>query len=619
MVILTALDLSIKFGTQVVLDHANLTINESERIGVVGRNGAGKSTLLRILAGAMAPDDGEIKARRSLTVKYVAQECELDQTKTVLENIKDGASHIFKMIEDYEGGDCDHDELEHSLTLCDGWDIENHIKVAMQELNAPPADKLCSDLSGGERRRVGICRAIVSRPNLLILDEPTNHLDTSSIEWLENFLKSYGGTSLFVTHDRYFLDQVATRVIDVDNGAIYSYEGNYSAYIEGKAARDAKMELQEQKRKDYIRREIDWIRRGPKARGTKAKYRVDKFNEAKSAKFYTSEDEVELVIPPPPKMGNVILELNDVSMERGGKKLFNDLNFEFERGTCLGIVGKNGTGKSTLLKLILGELEPKSGSVRVGQNTQFNYIDQERFLLDENKTVMEEAADGKEYVMLGDHKLSAWTYLKRFLFTDERIRQNVKQLSGGEKNRLLLAKMIKYGGNFLILDEPTNDLDLATLRVLEEALEYFPGCVVVVSHDRYFLNRICSHILAFEGDGSYYLNDGDYDYYVTKKMEKESQLKAAVEQKKSEVAKPKAQAKKSSLSWAENKEFETIEDDIMEAETAVEELEEMMSAPDFYEKHGDRLAEITAELDAAKEKASQLYERWEFLSAKKDS
>lgn len=612
MVILSALDVSIKFGIQVILDKANLTINHGERIGVVGKNGAGKSTLLKILSKTIAPDDGEITSRRGLQVKYVSQDCELDLSKTVIENIRDGASRIYKMLEEYESGEGDLHEMEHALTECDGWDIDNHIKIAMQELNVPPSDKLCSDLSGGEKRRVGICRAIVSRPDLLILDEPTNHLDTGSIEWLENFLKSYSGTSLFVTHDRYFLDQVATRVIDVDKGQINSYDGNYSAYLTGKAERDAKLEILEQKRKDYIRREIDWIRRGPKARGTKAKYRIQKFDEAKNAKFYSAESDVDLIIPPPPKMGNIILELNEVSMERGGKKLFDNLDFTFERGTCLGIVGKNGTGKSTLLKLVLDELKPVGGNIRVGQNTVFNYIDQNRFLLDEDKTVMEEATDGKEYVMLGDHKLSAWTYVKRFLFTDEQIRQSVKQLSGGEKNRLLLAKMIKYGGNFLILDEPTNDLDLATLRILEEAIENFPGCVMVVSHDRYFLNRICTHTLAFEGDGRYFLNDGNYDYYLEKKKQLEATRKTAVVKKEKVVEKPK----KKGLSWAEKKEFETIEDDIMTAETTVEEIETTMAASDFYEKYGSELQSFTRSLEEAKEKVAHLYDRWDYLNEK---
>lgn len=612
MVILSALDISIKFGIQVILYKANLTINHGERIGVVGKNGAGKSTLLKILSKTIAPDDGEITSRRGLQVKYVAQDCELDLSKTVIENIRDGASRIYKMLEEYESGEGDLHEMEHALTECDGWDIDNHIKIAMQELNVPPSDKLCSNLSGGEKRRVGICRAIVSRPDLLILDEPTNHLDTGSIEWLENFLKSYSGTSLFVTHDRYFLDQVATRVIDVDKGQINSYDGNYSAYLTGKAERDAKLEILEQKRKDYIRREVDWIRRGPKARGTKAKYRIQKFDEAKSAKFYSEESDVDLIIPPPPKMGNIILELNDVSMERGGKKLFDNLDFTFGRGTCLGIVGKNGTGKSTLLKLVLDELKPIGGNIRVGQNTVFNYIDQNRFLLDEEKTVMEEATDGKEYVMLGDHKLSAWTYVKRFLFTDEQIRQSVKQLSGGEKNRLLLAKMIKYGGNFLILDEPTNDLDLATLRILEEAIENFPGCVMVVSHDRYFLNRICTHTLAFEGDGTYFLNDGNYDYYLEKKKQLDAAAKTPVVKKEKVVEKPK----KKGLSWAEKKEFETIEDDIMTAEMAVEEIETTMAEPDFYDKHGNELQTFTKNLQDAKEKVTHLYERWDYLNEK---
>ncbi len=611
MVILTAQEISIKFGMQVIFDEASLTINDRERIGIVGKNGAGKSTFLKILAEELLLDDGKISRRKKLTSHYIAQECELDPEKTVLENVQDGARHIYQLLEEYESGEGDHEEIEHQLTLCNGWDIDNNIKTAMQALRLPPADKNCTALSGGERRRVGLCRAIVSQPELLILDEPTNHLDTISIQWLEEFLRSYPGTVMFITHDRYFLNQVSSRVLEVDAGKIYSYNGDYSDYLEAKAARMAKLEILENKRQSYIRREIDWIRRGPKARGTKAKYRIQKFDEAKHSKFFSTEDDVELMIPPPPKMGNIILEINDLAMERGGKKLFKDLTFTFERGTVLGVVGQNGTGKSTFLKLILGQLEPTAGTIKIGQNTVFNYIDQERFLLDETKTVMEEATDGKEYVMIGDHKMSAWTYLKRFLFTDERIRQHISQLSGGEKNRLLLAKQIKYGGNFLILDEPTNDLDLQTLQVLEESLATFPGCVIVVSHDRYFLNRICTHTLALEGSEKYYLNEGDYDYYMQKKAENEVVVKPKVEKKVKAV-----EEKKVKLSWSEKKELETIEDDVMAAEMAVEEIESTMAEPDFYQKHGSDLQKFTTDLAAAKEQVEKLYQRWEFLNEK---
>ncbi len=610
MVILTAQDLCMAFGVNTILDNAAVTINAGERIGVVGKNGAGKSTLLKILAEDIRPDGGNISKRRGLSAHYVSQECVLDLDKTVLQNIQDGAAHIYDMMTQYENGEGDIHELEHLLTQNNGWDIDNTIKIAMQELNTAPEDKLCSQLSGGEQRRVAICKAIVSCPDLLILDEPTNHLDTQSIEWLETYLKSYGGTSLFVTHDRYFLDNVATRVIEVEQGQIYTYEGNYTAYLEGRAKRVADLELNESKRKSYIRREIDWIRRGPKARGTKAKYRVQKFDEMVNSKTFTPDESVELIIPPPQKLGNIILEINDLGMTRGGKKLFDGMNFTFERGTCLGIVGHNGTGKSTLLKLILDELEAESGSIKVGQNTVFNYIDQNRFLLDESKTVMDEAADGKDHVMLGEFKVSVWTYLKRFLFTDDRIRQEINLLSGGEKNRLLLAKMIKYGGNFLILDEPTNDLDLPTLRVLEEALEWFMGCSIVVSHDRYFLNRICTHILSFDGSGEHEILEGDYDYYLEKCKQKEKEAKVADKQEKEAVT----TKKKTGMSWSEKKEFETIEDDILVAEEAVEEIEAKMAAPDFYEKHGDQMEEITKDLKDAKKVAAQLFERWEYLS-----
>ena len=618
MVILTAEELCMAFGVNTILDKAAITIDEGERIGVVGKNGAGKSTLLKILANDINPDDGKISKRRGLSAHYVSQECLLDLDKTVLENIKDGAAHIYKMLEQYENGEGDAHVLEHELTQNNGWDIDNTIEVAMCQLNTPPNDKICSELSGGEQRRVAICKAIISQPDLLILDEPTNHLDTESIEWLENFLKGYKGTSLFVTHDRYFLDRVATRVIEVESGQIYSYEGNYTAYLEGRAKRILELEQNESRRKSYIRREIDWIRRGPKARGTKAKYRIQKFDDIAGQKAYIPEDDVDLIIPPPQKLGNIIMEITDLGMSRGGKKLFEGMNFTFERGVCLGIVGHNGTGKSTLLKLILDQLKPESGNIKIGQNTVFNYIDQNRFLLDESKTVMDEAADGKDYVMLGDIKVSVWTYLKRFLFTDDRIRQNIKRLSGGEKNRLLLAKMIKYGGNFLILDEPTNDLDLPTLRVLEEALEWFAGCSIVVSHDRYFLNRICTHILAFDNKGGHQIMEGDYDYFLEKEKEKANEL-AKKATPSTETPRIKETKKKKTLTWAEQKEFETIEDDIMLAEEKVEEIEAEMASDDFFEKQGHRMEEVTKSLKDAKEKAAELFERWEFLSSKQEN
>ena len=620
MVITTAQDISMAYGSQILLKDANLTINAGERIGMVGKNGTGKSTFLKIMARTLQPDSGELINRRGQTVGFVAQECKLDNEKTVIENIRQGASRIYEMLDNYESGEGDMHQLEIELSNCDGWDIDNHIKIAMQSLSAPPADKLCANLSGGERRRVAICQAIISHPDLLILDEPTNHLDTGAIEWLEKFLLGYSGTVFFVTHDRYFLDQVCSRVVELDKGTLHSYNGNYSKFLIESAKREAAAELMEGRRQSFVRREIDWIRRGPKARGTKSKSRIERFNQANEAKYFEAEKEVDLIIPPPPKLGNIIVDLNEVTMERGGKKLFDDMTFTFERGTKVGIVGKNGTGKSTLLKLILGQLEPTSGSIRVGDNTKFNYVDQERLQLDGTKTVLEEIADEKDYVQLGEERISVWGYLKRFLFEDERINTKVNLLSGGEKNRLLLAKMLKHGGNFLILDEPTNDLDLATLRVLEEALEWFPGCVLVVSHDRYFLNRVCTHVIAFEENASYFINDGDFDYYMAKKGERDAAVKAAADAEKKRVAaekaKPAEKAPIKKLSWSEKQEFESIEEVIMVAEGKVEELETKFAAPDFHTKHGNQTIELSKELEAAKTEVAKLYKRWDELSAR---
>ncbi|HVN49384.1 MAG TPA: ATP-binding cassette domain-containing protein, partial [Bacteroidota bacterium] len=446
----------------------------------------------------------------------------------------------------------------------------------------------------------------------LILDEPTNHLDTESIAWMEKFLGDFTGACLFVTHDRYFLDSIATRIIELTNGECYSHDGNYDDFLIDKAERIAQLESEEQKRNNFMRRELAWVSRGARARRTKAKHRLNAYIEALEHTVPLPEPEIELILPPPHGLGSTILNFYDLSVSMGEKKLFDILNFKFDRKRKLGIIGRNGLGKTTLLKMILGEVKPDKGEIEIGERTVFNYIDQARVALNDDRTVVQELGEGREWIMFGEEKIKVWTYLRRFQFADDRMNTKIGKLSGGERSRLLLAKVLKNGGNFLILDEPTNDLDLPTLRVLEEALMAFTGCAIVVSHDRYFLNRVCNGILAFEGNGNVHFSEGDYDYYIEKKFLREAAaaLESAAPAKKQEMP-SKVQQRK--LSWKESKELETIEQDILNAESDVARIEAIFSSPDFYEKHGNEIDTLTNELANSRTRVDVLYARWHEL------
>lgn len=616
-VIVTASELEVHYGEHIILNKASLSVHEGDRIGLVGRNGSGKSTFLKIIAGVLEPDSGYVARRRDLRVGYLPQEFTLDFDKSVYENINEGAAEIISLLNEYENLPHDSDRrhlLEEKILAADGWNLDNRIKIIMQSLNAPEADRIVGTLSGGEKRRVAMCKALISHPDFLILDEPTNHLDTESIEWTEQFLAEYSGTCLFVTHDRYFLDRIANRIVELSSGEFYSHAGNYTDYLINKAERMYLQEQEENKRQSFLRRELEWVRKGPRARRTKAKSRLDQYFEVASQKAPEREMDVDMIIPPASKPGTKILNLKNLGMELGGKKLFGELDLIFEQGRKLGVVGKNGLGKTTLLRVILGELPPTEGRLETGDRTVFNYVDQSRLLLNDEKTVLEEIGEGRDFITFGDEKITVWKYLRRFLFTDDRINTKIERLSGGEKSRLLLARILKNGGNFLILDEPTNDLDLPTLRILEEALSEFEGCAIVVSHDRYFLNRVCNGILAFEGDGKVVFSEGDYDYYLEKRnirrKEAIQKLQPAVKPSREEE-KPKPAIRK--LKWKEAKELETIEEDIMAAEEEVARIESIFSVPDFYEKYAKQTTELTAELDAAKVKVKALYDRWEEL------
>ena len=616
MTLFSANELRLAYGHQTLLDGVTVAISSGEKVGLVGRNGCGKTSLLKILANENQADSGELSARRGLRVGYLPQEFELDPDLSVHENIAAGAADVASAVTRYETGDGSESELADLLTLIehtDGWNLDARIKSLSNALFTPPLESETGPLSGGEKRRVALCSALASQPDLLLLDEPTNHLDSESIRWLEDFLKTYTGAVIFVTHDRYFLNVIATRIIEISEGKAYSHPGNYTAFLESKAARQEIAENTEKKRQKFLKDELKWVKAGVKARTTKSRSRLNAFYEVKDQGAHVPDGEIDLLIPPPPRLGNTIVDLEDVSITLGDRTLFRHLNLSLEEGQCTGVVGKNGVGKSTLLKICLQQLEPTSGKAILGKKVKINYIDQSRMQLDGTGSLLDEISDGNEKIEFGKETLGARAYLRRFLFSDERINERVDLLSGGERARLMLAKVLKTGGNLIVLDEPTNDLDLQSLRMLEEALAAFPGTILVVSHDRYFLDRICDQIVAFEDDGVK-VTPGNFSYYLEKRQARENAARAQATAA-NRAAKKRASNKSEKprkLTMAEAKELETLEDKAMEADDVVTTLQEKLSSPDV-QTDFEQIPVIMAELEAAKKVADELINRWEFL------
>lgn len=616
MTLFSANELRLAYGHQTLLDGVTVAISAGEKVGLVGRNGCGKTSLLKILANENQADSGETSARRGLRVGYLPQEFELDPALSVYDNIAAGAADVASAVTRYENGDGSESELADLLTLIehtDGWNLDARIKSLSNALFTPPLESETGPLSGGEKRRVALCSALASQPDLLLLDEPTNHLDSESIRWLEDFLKTYTGAVIFVTHDRYFLNVIATRIIEISDGKAYSHPGNYTAFLESKAARQEIAENTEKKRQKFLKDELKWVKAGVKARTTKSRSRLDAFYEVKDQDAPVREGEIDLLIPPPPRLGNTIVDLEDVSITLGDRTLFRSMNLSLEEGQCTGIVGKNGVGKSTLLKICLQQLEPTSGKAILGKQVKINYIDQSRMQLDGTGSLLDEISDGNEKIEFGDEILGARAYLRRFLFSDERINERVDLLSGGERARLMLAKVLKTGGNLIVLDEPTNDLDLQSLRMLEEALAAFPGTILVVSHDRYFLDRICDQIVAFEDDGVK-VSPGNFSYYLEKRQARENAARAQATAA-NRAAKKRASEKKDKprkLTMAEAKELETLEEKVMEADDTVTTLQEKLSSPEV-QTDFEQIPFVMAELEAAKKVADGLINRWEFL------
>lgn len=622
--LLSANELTLSYGSERLLEGVTLSVAPGEKVGLVGRNGCGKTSLLKILSGASPADSGDLSSRRGLRTGYLPQEFELEGELTVLENIRGGATELVEWMRRYESGEgseADLAAIQHEIELADGWNLESRIKSITSALSAPPLDAKVEPLSGGEKRRVALCRALVGRPDLLLLDEPTNHLDSESIRWLEEFLRQFGGAVIFVTHDRYFLDVIATRIIELADGRCYSHPGNYTAYLESKAARRGIAEQTERRRQRFLREELEWVRAGVKARTTKSRHRLETFYKIEGLEAPPEEREMDLLIPPPPDMGNIGVELTAAGAKVGAggdeRWLFRRLSFSLRPGQCTGVVGRNGAGKTTLLRLCLGEREPDEGKVAIGKKITFNYIDQARMQLGGGCTVMEEIADHDEMVFFGSQKLGARAYLKRFLFTDDRVNRRVDQLSGGERARLMLAKVLKRGGNIIVLDEPTNDLDLPSLRMLEEALADFDGSVLVVSHDRYFLDRVCDQVVAFE-DAGVFVQPGNYSYYLEKKKERDARGKSVWNDSPAEV-KPAprrpASVKARKLNFKEERELEGIEGVIFAAESKVAELDRMLNDPEFYIARSQEAGDKIAEQEAAHAEVVRLYARWAELES----
>ena len=516
-----------------VLKDIYLSFYYGAKIGVLGLNGAGKSTLLRIIAGVDKDYLGQVTAQKGITFDYLPQEPELDPSKTVKEIVEEGAAETVALLKDYEAvnaalGDPDADfdkllekqaKLQERIDHINAWDLESKLEMAMDALRCPPGDTPVKVLSGGERRRVALCRLLLKEPDVLLLDEPTNHLDAESVAWLEHHLGQYKGTVIAVTHDRYFLDNVAGWILELDRGEGIPFQGNYSSWLEQKKARLEVEEKQESKRHRVLARELEWVRLNPKGRHAKSKARIAAYEKMLEDQGEKRDDEIEIFIPPGPRLGDIVIEAKNVTKAYGDNLLSEDMTFSLPRGGIIGVIGPNGAGKTTLFRMITGQEKPDSGTIVVGDTVKFAYVDQNR-PLDPNKTIWQEISGGEELLQLGNREVNSRGYVARFNFSGTDQQKPTGVLSGGERNRVHLAKVLREGANVLLLDEPTNDLDVNTLRALEEALTNFAGCAVIISHDRWFLDRVVTHVLAFEGDSKVFWFDGNYTEYEENRKER---------------------------------------------------------------------------------------------------
>lgn len=527
------------YGDKCVLQNFNLSFYYGAKIGIVGENGSGKSTLLRIMAGLDRDIQGEAEILKGYRALLVPQEPKLNPEKTVRGNLEEAMAPIQALIDRYdevmeqmgeemtekeqEKLNDEFDFLQNEIDRLDGWNIDHQLEIASSALVLPPDDADVTKLSGGERRRVALCKALLEKPDLLLLDEPTNHLDAETITWLEKTLNEYEGTVIIVTHDRYFLDKITKWILEIENGRGLPFEGNYSSWLAQKQELLRVLEKKETARQRFLAQELEWINSTPEARRKKSQARVTRYEELASQKFEVKQDDVTIQIPPGPRLGDRVLEVSNLCKSYGNRKLIDQCSFSLPRGGVVGVIGPNGVGKTTLFKMIVGEETPDSGSLTLGETVQLSYVDQHRDALDDSKTVYEEISAGNEELQIGDRRINSRAYLSRFNFRGSQQQKLVGNLSGGERNRVHLAKLLRTGGNLLLLDEPTNDLDVNTMRVLEEALCAFPGCAMVISHDRFFLDRICTHLLIFEGNGKVSWFEGNYETYVERVLKGDSE------------------------------------------------------------------------------------------------
>jgi len=519
-----------------ILEDISLSYFYGAKIGVLGLNGAGKSSLLRIMAGVDQEFIGETVIAPGYSIGYLEQEPLVDETRTVREVVEEGAQEIVDALKAFDAinlkfGEPMSDEemndlieeqgkLQDKLDHMNAWDLDSRLELAMDALRTPPGDTPIAVLSGGERRRVALCRLLLQQPDILLLDEPTNHLDAESVAWLEKHLQEYAGTVIAVTHDRYFLDNVAGWILELDRGRGIPWKGNYSSWLQQKQDRLAREEKKESARVKTLQRELEWIGMSPKGRHAKSQARINRYNDLLNENFERANEEREIYIPPGPRLGDIVVRTEDVSKGFGDRLLYENLTFDIPPGAIVGIIGPNGAGKTTLFRMIVGQEQADGGSLRVGDTVQFAYVDQSRDDLDADKTVWQEISDGQDNLVLGDRRMNSRAYVGRFNFSSSDQQKRVGDLSGGERNRVHLAKLLKSGANLLLLDEPTNDLDVNTLRALEEALENFGGCALIISHDRWFLDRVATHILAFEGDSQARWFIGSYSEYERDRQER---------------------------------------------------------------------------------------------------
>lgn len=512
-----------------ILKDISLSFFPGAKIGVLGLNGSGKSTLLRIMAGLDTDINGEARPQQGINIGYLPQEPQLNPDKDVRGNVEEGVADIKQLLADFDAVNAQFAEpmsdeemdalmakqadLQNAIEAADAWDLDRKLEIAADALRLPPWDADVSVLSGGEKRRVALCRLLLSAPDMLLLDEPTNHLDAESVAWLEQFLQHYKGTVVAITHDRYFLDNAAQWILELDRGHGIPYEGNYSSWLEQKEQRLEQEGKQEAAHQRTIKNELEWVRSNAKGKRSKSKARLERFEELSSKEFQTRNETQELYIPPGERLGDLVIEANNLAKTFGDKLLYENLSFNIPKGAIVGIIGPNGAGKTTLFRIITGQEQADSGELRIGDTVQMAYVDQSRDELNGEKTVWDEIADGSDFIKIGNFSMPSRAYVGRFNFRGSDQQKLVKNLSGGERNRLHLAKLLKQGSNVLLLDEPSNDLDVETLRALEEALLAFPGCAVVISHDRWFLDRIATHILSFEGDSKVEFFEGNYSEY----------------------------------------------------------------------------------------------------------